>query len=439
MAGSSDRVGELDETNLAACPFSVRQIDNNESRQKKRNQVGTNDDAGYRGNEIPVQVSHFRSSADSDSLKSMDVHYEVEPTERWSEMTRYNSFALNECKFKVDDYVSVSCGNSIDPRIEEEEWVARILEIRASDERHVYARIYWMYRPDKLPQITVDRGDKVQGRQSYHGEDELIASNHMDIINIVKVTEKTTVNFDEDDHDQVQHSFYCRQVFNIQNQKLSSIKSFCICKQPPNPDRRMIECPRCSDWFHEGGPLSIRCHEEREEQAAVAARIQSASPAPGPAAAGAQQDIPCLPCLKSALGGRSSGACFELAGAKRANHCARCSSGHKCYRLPSAVRAAARELVSLLEAKADKKEIAKARSDVRELLKEHPELLEDEQPSEDEPSDEDEDEDEDDDEDEEENELAGRSAARAARRAELKKTAKAGLHALVELIFDESE
>ncbi|KAH8748980.1 hypothetical protein F5883DRAFT_233731 [Diaporthe sp. PMI_573] len=79
-----------------------------------------------------------------------------------------------------------------------------------------------MYRPDELPQITVDGGDKIQGRQPYHGEDELIASNHMDIINVVSVTEKTTVNhFDEDNHDQVQNSFYWRQIFNIQTRELS--------------------------------------------------------------------------------------------------------------------------------------------------------------------------------------------------------------------------
>ena len=51
-------------------------------------------------------------------------------------------------------------------------WVARILEIRASDERHVYVRVYWMYRPDELPQGTHD------GRQAYRGLSELVASNH---------------------------------------------------------------------------------------------------------------------------------------------------------------------------------------------------------------------------------------------------------------------
>lgn len=60
----------------------------------------------------------------------------------------------------------------------DDDWVARILEIRASDEHHVYARVYWMYWPDELPQGTHDGRKTVQGRQAYHGMNELIASNH---------------------------------------------------------------------------------------------------------------------------------------------------------------------------------------------------------------------------------------------------------------------
>lgn len=69
-------------------------------------------------------------------------------------------------------------GKSNPKRRTEDEWVARILEIRASDEHHVYARVYWMYWPDELPAGTTDGRKYVQGRQPYHGAHELIASNH---------------------------------------------------------------------------------------------------------------------------------------------------------------------------------------------------------------------------------------------------------------------
>jgi hypothetical protein len=60
----------------------------------------------------------------------------------------------------------------------EDDWVARILEIRAADEQHVYARVNWMYSPDELPKRTLDGKRLVEGRQPYHGQNELIASNH---------------------------------------------------------------------------------------------------------------------------------------------------------------------------------------------------------------------------------------------------------------------
>jgi hypothetical protein len=70
-------------------------------------------------------------------------------------------------------------GEALQPRKKsDDDWVARILEIRASDEHHVYARVYWMYWPDELPTGTQDGKRLVEGRQSYHGLNELIASNH---------------------------------------------------------------------------------------------------------------------------------------------------------------------------------------------------------------------------------------------------------------------
>ncbi|KAL2277627.1 hypothetical protein FJTKL_15307 [Diaporthe vaccinii] len=83
--------------------------------------------------------------------------------------------------------------------------------------------------------------------------------------------------------------------------------------------------------------------------------------------------------------------------------------------------------------------MSKARADIRALLEEHPEELADEQPSEDEEEEFNGLESEQKEEEEDENENEDGSAGRAARRAELKETAKAGLHALVELWFDDSE
>jgi hypothetical protein len=53
------------------------------------------------------------------------------------------------------------------------DWKARVLEVRALDEEHVYVRVSWLNRPEDLE----------GGRQDCHGKDELVPTNQMDVIN----------------------------------------------------------------------------------------------------------------------------------------------------------------------------------------------------------------------------------------------------------------
>ena len=159
-----------------------------------------------------------------DPNNTLDRHYQVQPSHKWLDMTRYNSFVceydgddddlftkahpytpscfympiitladvitlVNGVKYYSEGFIFVANsstierqrnpGDSAQPRKKsDDDWVARILEIRASDEHHVYARVYWMYWPDELPVGTQEGRRTVHGRQSYHGQNELIASNH---------------------------------------------------------------------------------------------------------------------------------------------------------------------------------------------------------------------------------------------------------------------
>jgi len=73
-------------------------------------------------------------------------------------------------------------------------WVASILEVRAKDGWTVFARIEWFYRPDDLP----------DGRQPYHGTNEIIKSPWQDIIDVRIVTSRANVthwNEEEDTQD----------------------------------------------------------------------------------------------------------------------------------------------------------------------------------------------------------------------------------------------
>lgn len=95
---------------------------------------------------------------------------------------------MNQAKYFSEGFIYVANDSTIAPkdppqngstkRRQPDEWVARILEIRAADEHHVYARVYWMYWPEELPVGTKDGNKYVSGRQPYHGHNELIASNH---------------------------------------------------------------------------------------------------------------------------------------------------------------------------------------------------------------------------------------------------------------------
>lgn len=117
-------------------------------------------------------------------------------------------------------------------------WVARILEIRAQDEHHVYARVFWMYSPDELPAATLAGKKTPAGRQAHHGVNELVASNHstsrpglsapsiltssVDVINVVSVVQPAKVNqWIESEEDEVQDALYWRQAFDCHTQQLS--------------------------------------------------------------------------------------------------------------------------------------------------------------------------------------------------------------------------
>ncbi|PNP56429.1 hypothetical protein FNYG_15348 [Fusarium nygamai] len=214
--------------NRAECPFKIPHVSGpsrtcqkcHESKKRKRD--SEDDDK-----RVQIQISPFSPTGSFETHETMDLYYTVEPSKLWQDMTRYNSFVLNSIKYCKNAFVYVANESTFKHQKvtnddkggckESDEWVARILEICASDEHHVYARIYWMYWPDELPHGTVYLKNKMQGRQPYHGTNELIASNHMDIINVA-----------------------------------SSVRIICKCETPTNPDKTLIECPSadCGRWMH---------------------------------------------------------------------------------------------------------------------------------------------------------------------------------------------
>ena len=124
-------------------------------------------------------------------------------------------YVVGDEEFGVHDFVYVnhtSAGDQEPEAAERDHWIAKVLEIRALNPTNVYLRIYWMYWPSELP----------KGREYYHGDQELVASNHVDIIEAATVSAKAPVQHLIENNE---NSSNCRPIlaFNI---RLSLSKDF---------------------------------------------------------------------------------------------------------------------------------------------------------------------------------------------------------------------
>jgi len=84
---------EAHENNRAELPFSIKIVDPKDKEQKKkrrrRTDSGEDDDSAER---ISLQMSPFTPLGKFKTHETMDIHYQVDPPKKWTDMTRYNSF-----------------------------------------------------------------------------------------------------------------------------------------------------------------------------------------------------------------------------------------------------------------------------------------------------------------------------------------------------------
>ena len=102
------------------------------------------------------------------------------------ELVGSESIAVGQC-------ILVKHDDSEDQKIDiAAQWKAKVLEVRALDSEHVYIRVAWLNRPEDLS----------TGRKPYHGKNELIPTNQMDIIDAMAVNGSSdVVQWDEKDDD----------------------------------------------------------------------------------------------------------------------------------------------------------------------------------------------------------------------------------------------
>ncbi|RAL66842.1 hypothetical protein DID88_007625 [Monilinia fructigena] len=173
----------------------------------------------------------------------------------------YNNFIIQSETYKSNEtvYVKGKTEAGIEPK---DFWVARVLQVRASNPQHVYALVAWMYWPEEL-EATAKAADEVSpagGRRKYHGSAELIASNYLDVVDVTSFAGKVEiVHFSEEVVDDAVSEpnlkkFYWRQTFCRGTNKLSDLPVYCICNGHYNPDlleyEHVCDNEACKTLYH---------------------------------------------------------------------------------------------------------------------------------------------------------------------------------------------
>ncbi|KAI9679977.1 MAG: hypothetical protein M1817_004992 [Caeruleum heppii] len=182
--------------------------------------------------------------------EDLNIAYTVRPEEHWLGMKQYRNFVVGHENFSEHELVlvnhaSADASGSLPAHLPEREyWTARVLEIRATDPQNVYLRVHWFYSPPELR----------DGAKPYHGKDELLPSNHQEVIDAMSVAGKANVrHWKEEDDEPVLEGMYWRQTYAFHTNKLSPVRLHCHCKTAHNPDKIMIGCsnPTCKIWLHQ--------------------------------------------------------------------------------------------------------------------------------------------------------------------------------------------
>lgn len=103
-------------------------------------------------------------------------------------------------------------------------WIANILELRVNAKGERYALVLWLYWPSDLKNAHVGEEHPKDGRKGYHGDYELVVSNHFDITD-VRTFDRV---FTEGDvrpllevDGEVVREYYWRQSYDVRDGSLS--------------------------------------------------------------------------------------------------------------------------------------------------------------------------------------------------------------------------
>ncbi|KIW48219.1 uncharacterized protein PV06_00830 [Exophiala oligosperma] len=221
---------------------------------------------------IPEDV-YFGTDAPS-LAPNLTMNYAIRPGEQYRKLHQYRN-----AKFREPTHALYSSGQVVyisqrmpvpppppaeateDERLQydkEHFWVGLIAEFRAGNTEQVYVRVFWFYWPEELP----------MGRKPYHGKNELVLSNHVDLVEaqtISSLVEISHWNENDDSNKKLLLERYWRQTYDMKktgDNALSRLRRFCICGGYDDPNTEMYQCQKvgCGLWNHHA--CLIRALEE---------------------------------------------------------------------------------------------------------------------------------------------------------------------------------
>ncbi|KAL8741715.1 MAG: hypothetical protein Q9190_005704, partial [Brigantiaea leucoxantha] len=177
--------------------------------------------------DCPFQVDMFQQLGKHPAWSDDEPHtlvpvYHVSPESSWNTMSRFRSIEIEDQKYYINDIVMINRplplplpSQTANPSAASPTpCIAQIREIKAKDPENCFIRVYWFYEPKDLP----------SGKQNHHGEHELIATNHMDILRPSHILHRLDVShwFEEDDpSSSPPKGLYYRQTYSIVSIQLS--------------------------------------------------------------------------------------------------------------------------------------------------------------------------------------------------------------------------
>ncbi|GFR44320.1 hypothetical protein Agub_g5532 [Astrephomene gubernaculifera] len=144
-------------------------------------------------------------------------------------------------EYKVGDCILIN------PDADAPAYIGRIRRMvqRSSIPNDVELEVTWFYRPEEV----------IGGRKIFHGEAEVFDSDHQDKVPLGSVLGRCfihTLERYEMLQEHKENDFYSRMKYRSRTQQFEpdQVPIYCTCEMPYNPDRPMVMCTACEDWFH---------------------------------------------------------------------------------------------------------------------------------------------------------------------------------------------